>query len=405
MQRCRDEIARLLTRENGKPLAQSFAEIDASVGLINTMSELGIYFSTRHLGSQEGDLVFQQWQPRGVAACISTWNFPVIASVELAVCNLVVGNTVVLKSSEKTPLATRLLFECIFDHLPHGAVNHVNGDGANMGEPLVRQPGVDLVCFIGSVNVGRHIGRIAGERVLKVILELGGKDAFIVDDTVDPAAVARLAARCAFANSGQICTSTERIYVHRRVRDAFVDHLVQAAKSLKLGPGLDPTSELGPLIDEDQISKVEQHVNTAIQVGAEALTGGCRLDRPGFYYPPTVLVNVSEDMSVMYEETFGPVAPVVRVDSFDEAIERANASEYGLSAIVCTESAPNAIHAIKKLQAGTIKINCERGQAPGAHAEPFKNSGIGVGHGIDFLRELTIRKAVHWRARLDARQV
>jgi acyl-CoA reductase-like NAD-dependent aldehyde dehydrogenase len=402
MQACRDEVARLLTRENGKPLAESYGELDASVGLTNQVAEIGIYLDSRHLGSQAGDLVFQRWEPRGVAACISVWNFPVIASVELAVCNLMVGNTVVLKSSEKTPLATQLLFERVFDHLPPGAVNHLNGDGPTMGEPIVRHPDVDIVCFIGSLQVGRHIGRIAGERVLKVILELGGKDAFIVDDTVDPGAVARLAARCSFANSGQICTSTERIYVQSSVRDAFVENLVNAAKSLKVGPGLDPSTEMGPMIDETQLSRVQQHVDSAVHAGAEVLAGGGRLDRPGFFYPPTVLANVTDDTALMYEETFGPVAPVVKVDSFEEAIERANATEYGLSAIVCTESASRAMAAIEKLKAGMIKINTERGQAPGAPAEPFKGSGLGIGHGIEFLRELTVRKSVHWRARIDA---
>jgi acyl-CoA reductase-like NAD-dependent aldehyde dehydrogenase len=397
---CRDEVARLLTQENGKPLAQSYGELDYSFDMINTVSELGVYLSARHAGSQAGDLMFQHWQPRGVAACISTWNYPIIASVEMALYNLVVGNTIVLKSSEKTPLATRLLFERIFEHLPPGVVNHLNGNGPNMGEPLVRHPDVDVVIFIGSIKVGRQIGRMVGERVSKVILELGGKDAMIVDDTVDPAAAARLAAFNAFANTGQICTSTERIYVHRGVHDVFLENLVRAAQTLKIGSGLDPTTELGPIIDEAQLSNVERHVNTAVQAGAEVLTGGHRLDRPGFFYPPTVMANLRDDTPLMQDETYGPVAPVVPVDSFDEAIERANATEYGLSAIVCTESAPRAISAIDRLKTGTVKINCGRGLPAVAPGEPVKSSGLGIGRGPELLRDLTTLKAVQWRGRL-----
>jgi len=397
---CRDEVARLLTRENGKPLAQAYGELDYAYEMMNTVSELGVYLSARHAGSQAGDLMFQHWQPRGVAACISTWNYPIIASVEMAVYNLVVGNTVVLKSSEKTPLATRLLFEQIFEHLPVGVVNHLNGNGPNVGEPLVRHPDVDVVIFIGSIKVGRQIGRMAGERASKVILELGGKDAMIVDDTVDPISAGRLAAFNAFANTGQICTSTERIYVHRGVYDAFLQSLVRAARTLKVGPGLDPTTELGPIIDEAQLSNVERHVNSAVQAGAEVLTGGHRLNRPGFFYPPTVMANVTDDTPLMLDETYGPVAPVLPVDSFDEAIERANATEYGLAAIVCTESAPRAISAIDRLKTGTIKINCGRGMPPVAPGEPAKSSGLGIGRGPELLRDLTTLKAVQWRGRL-----
>jgi acyl-CoA reductase-like NAD-dependent aldehyde dehydrogenase len=400
MLECRADTALLLTQENGKPLPQALGEVDATLTMLQTITELGSQLSARHLPSGAGDLVFQRREPRGVAACISTWNAPVFASVELAVCNLVVGNTVVLKSSEKTPLATRFLFERMFAHLPAGVVNHLCGDGPRVGEPLMKSPGIDVVCFIGSVRVGRQIGKAAGERIRKVILELGGNDSLIIDDTVDLDAAARLASRCAFANSGQICTSTERIYVLRNVFDEFVERLVAVAQRLRVGPGVEPGIDLGPLIDATQLGKVKQHVDEALAQGAQLRSGGQQLQRPGFFYPPTVLTNVRDDMAVMREETFGPIAPVAPVDSFEEAIERSNESEYGLSAIVFTESAPRAVMAVEKLKAGMIKINSERGQAPGAPAEPMKASGLGFGHGVEFLCELTTTKSVHWRARL-----
>ena len=398
---CRDEVVQLLTRENGKPLRDAKGEVDLCPAWSHSLIELGVYVSGRQVGSPSGELAFQHLQPRGVAACINTWNAPVIAGVELTIGNLIVGNTVVLKTSEKAPLATRLLFERSFDHLPPGVVNVVDGDGPNLGDPLVRNSNTDLVCFIGSPNVGSIIGGAAGQRVRKVILELGGKDAMIVDETVDPLMAARLAAENAFANAGQICTSTERIYVLQEVLDPFLEELVRVAKGIKVGPGMDPSTEMGPMVDEPTLAKVEQQVESALQAGAEALTGGSKLDGPGYYYPPTVLTRVSEEMMVMKEETFGPVAPVLAVDSFEEALQRSSASSLGLSAVVCTENAPRAIQAIRELEVGNIRINCPRGQAPGVSGEPFKNSGIGIGHGLEFLQELAAYKVVRWKSTLE----
>jgi len=400
LQSNRGPIAELLTQENGKPLPQAEAEIDMAVTVNRGLIEAGVGFSARHCGSTAGELLFQQWHPRGVAACISTWNAPVFVAVEMVVANLIVGNTVVLKTSERAPLATRLACERMFCELPQGVLSVLTGDGPNMGEPLLRNGDVDVICFVGSVGVGRQIGRIAGERIRKAVLELGGKDAMIIDDTVDVAAAAELAGPSCFANSGQICTSTERIYVLRSVHDEFVAHLSRIAKALKIGPGMDRRTQMGPLIDRAILDQVQRHVSDAVVHGAQLATGGHRLDRPGYFFPPTVLTDVTDQMVIMQEETFGPVAPIVAVDSFDEAIQRANASEFGLGAIVCTESAPRALRAIHRLRSGIIRINAPRGQLPICPAEPAGNSGLGMGHGIEFLQELTYRKAIHWQASL-----
>ena len=401
LQHGRDPIAQLLTRENGKPLAQAEAELDLAVVVSRGLIETGVGFSARHCGALSDELLFQQWHPRGVAACISTWNAPVFVAVEMVIANLIVGNTVVLKTSERAPLATRLACERMFAELPRGVLSVLTGDGPNLGEPLLRHKDVDVICFVGSVSVGRQIGRIAGERIRKAVLELGGKDAMIIDDTVDLAAVAELAGPSCFANSGQICTSTERIYVLRSVHDEFVAHLSKIAEALRIGPGMDRQSQMGPLIDQAILDQVERHVNEALSHGAQAVTGGRRLDRPGYFFPPTVLTDVTDQMAIMQEETFGPVAPIMAVDSFDEALDRANASEFGLGAIVCTESAPRALRAIHHLKSGLIKINTPRGQLPFCPAEPAGNSGLGMGHGLEFLQELTYRKAVHWKGSLS----
>ncbi len=396
----RNSIAELLTRENGKPLANARAEIDAALRIAGSLIELGMHLSGRQMGAACDELLFQHCRPRGVAVCISTWNAPILVALEMVTANLIVGNTVILKTSERAPLATRRALETAFGDLPPGVISVLSGNGPNLGEPLVRHSDVDIVCFVGSVGVGRQIGKIAGERIRKAILELGGKDALIVDDTVDLAAAARLAASSCFANTGQICTSVERIYVMESVHDQFVEHLINIAQALKIGPGMDRSTEIGPLIDQSILDRVEQHIHDAVDAGAKVGTGGNQIARSGYFFPPTVLTRVTDEMTMMQEETFGPIAPILAVKSFEEAIGRSNNSEFGLSTIVCTNSAPRAIRAIHQLNSGMIKINASRGQIGACPAEPSKDSGLGMGHGIDFLQELVYRKSVHWKGSL-----
>lgn len=394
----RDEIGRALTIENGKPLAEATGEVMGAVNVTLSFAELVVHMRAGNESAGAGDLVFQHRQARGVAGCIVPWNYPIAVAIENVAANLAVGNTVVWKPSEKTPLASRMLIERAFAHLPAGVVNMVLGDGPGAGEPLVRHAGVDVVVFIGSERTGRRIGEFCGGAIKKCILELGGKDPLIVDETVDIAAAARLAAEASYINAGQICTSTERLYVQRRVFDEFLGALVEESAKFQPGDGLDAECRMGPLVDHLQLEKVIAHVDDAVGRGAEVVCGGARLNRKGYFYPPTVLTGITDEMRLMEEETFGPVAPVIPFDEFDEAIGLANDCRYGLAAIVCTTSAPRAIKAIEELKAGMVKINTGRGKAPGATSEPFGASGLGHGYGVELLHELTRQKSVHWRA-------
>jgi acyl-CoA reductase-like NAD-dependent aldehyde dehydrogenase len=394
----RDALAQLFTREMGKPLRQAAAEINAAIDLVRSMSELVTHLRSGNQMVPAGELNFQHREPRGVAVCIVPWNFPIMVGIENVVPNLLVGNTVIWKPSEKTPLTSRALVEGVFDHLPPGVLNLVLGDGPGIGEPLVRHPGVDLVVFVGSERTGRRIAAICGETLKKAIIELGGKDPLIVDETVDVRAAARLAAEATYYNSGQICTSTERLYIARAVYEPFVEALVAESQALRIGDGLEPGVQLGPLVDDLQLARVAEHVDDALRRGAALRCGGERLARRGYFYPATVLTGVTHDMPLMVEETFGPVAPCVPFDDFDEAIALANQSRYGLAAIVCTTSAPRAIKAVHALRAGMIRINTMRGRSPGATSEPFGASGLGHGYGVEFLQELTRQKSVHWRS-------
>lgn len=396
----RDRIADILAKENGKPRAKAMFEVDMFLRLLRENIDLSIHIRSGVQGAAAGDLNFQHRQPRGVAACIIPWNFPLLAAVEVIVPNLVIGNTVVWKPSEKTPLSSRYMAEHIFGDLPPGVLNLVLGDGLTVGEPLVQHPRTDLVCFIGSEPTGRRIGAFCGQALKKCILELGGKDAMIVDETVSPRDAARLAALAAFENTGQICTSTERIYVHSSIFDEFVGHLTGEAEKIKIGGSHDPESRLGPMTDKAQLEKVASQVERAVAAGAKVHTGGRKPDSVGYFFPPTVLTHVSHDMDIMKEETFGPIAPVMAFDDFDQAIAMANDTRFGLAAIVCTDSGARGIQALQQLNAGMVKINTLRGKAHGATSEPFGASGIGHGYGTEFFHEITRQKSVHWRAEL-----
>lgn len=260
--------------------------------------------------------------------------------------------------------------------LPPGVVNLVLGD-ARAGIPLAGHEQIQLVHFTGSVATGKRVGAAAGERLHRAVLELGGKDPVVVDAGVDPVATAQAVAFGAFINTGQICTSMERIYVHRDVAEPFVEALVAAAESFPVGNGLDEGVVLGPLVDQRQRDIVVRHVEDAVRKGAKVRAGGIVPAGKGFCYPPTVLTEVDDSMLVLTEETFGPVAPVVVVDAFEEGLERASQSEYGLAATVYTDD-PDHIAAAARIPAGVTWVNQWQGGGPERLYEPARDSGMGA---------------------------
>lgn len=396
----REALARSLVEENGKPMREALAEIDLAAGVTASYAELTVHLRSGAQLGGSNELNFQHRRPRGVAACVVPWNFPIAVGVENLAPNLAVGNTVVLKPSEKTPVTTRLLVERAFGHLPEGVANVLLGDGPSAGDHLISHPDVDVVVFVGSERTGRHIAEVCGRDLRKAVVELGGKDAFIIDETVETGLAVNLAKIAKYTASGQICTSPERFFVTSDVFEPFVDQFTTVSAAMRIGPGSDDQTDMGPLIDETQLAKVADHVANARAAGATIHHGGDPVDGPGYFFPPTVITNASGELPLMSDETFGPVAPIVQVDSFEDAIDQANASRFGLSAMVCTESAPRAMYALENLRAGMVKINTMRGKAPGATSEPYGASGLGHGYGVEFLQELTRQKSVHWRAHL-----
>jgi succinate-semialdehyde dehydrogenase/glutarate-semialdehyde dehydrogenase len=390
-----DEIAELQSREGGKPLADSRGGVAAGIGTLEQYAELGPLHRGRSLQGGWDATDVMVWEPRGVCVVLTPWNDPVAIALQGLSAALAAGNAVVFKPSERTPLSGQLVAGVLADALPAGVLQLLHGDGRT-GAPLAAHPDVDVVYHVGSSATGRAIARACAGTGAHAVLEGGGKDACIVDAGVDPAWAAGQVALGAFANAGQICVSVERVYVHEDVAAAFLAELVGAAEERVVGAWDDPASTMGPLVDRRQRAIVERHVDEARAGGARVLTGGRTPDGPGAFYPPTVLAGCEDAMAVMTEETFGPVAAVRVVGSFDEALRAAAHSSYGLAATVLTPDMAHAQRAVRELPVGTVKVNAVFGGAPGGAATPGPGSGQGFGYGPELLDELSRCKVVHW---------
>jgi acyl-CoA reductase-like NAD-dependent aldehyde dehydrogenase len=383
-----EELAELQHREMGKPLADSRGGVEAGIGAVEQYAELGPLHRGRALQGGWGAVDAMVHEPRGVVALLTPWNDPVAIVLSQLAAALVTGNAVVLKPSERSPFSAQRIVELVAPELPDGVLQLVLGDG-RAGAPLAAHEGVDLVMHTGSSVTGREVAAACAARGAKALLELGGKDALVVDEGVDPAWAAAQAASGAFANAGQVCTSIERIYVHEAVAEAFTEALVAEAGR----------AEIGPLVDRRQFEVVAAHVRGAVEAGAEVRCGGVpEGDAEGCAFPPTVLAGVPADADVLCEETFGPVAAIRVVGSFDEALEAANATPYGLAATVLTPSIDHAMRAVHELDCGTVKVNAVWGGAPGGAAHPRGISGEGLGFGPELLDELTRVKVLHVEA-------
>ena len=389
-----DELARLTTREMGKPLDDARGGVEAGVSTLRQYAELGPLHRGRSLqGSWDAtDLMVPG--PRGVVAAITPWNDPVAVPCGIIGAALVTGNTVVFKPSERTPHTGLELARLLAEGLPPGVLEVVVGDGA-AGAALAEHPDVALLAHVGSTAAGRSIAAAAAGTGAEVLLENGGNDPLLVDADVDPEWAAEQAAAGCFANAGQICTSVERVYVAEAVAQPFLDALVRRAQALVSGPGTVAGTQLGPLVDARMRDTVHAHVEQAVAAGAQVLTGGSVPEGDGTFYPATVLTGCTPDMAVMREETFGPVAPVSVVPDFDAGLAAASEGRYGLAAVVLTGSMEHAQRAWRELPVGTVKVNAAFGGAPGGAAQPRGASGSGFGYGPELLDEMTTTKVVH----------
>jgi acyl-CoA reductase-like NAD-dependent aldehyde dehydrogenase len=400
VRRAADDLGALLTATTGRLIGQARESAVVAADLLEEAATTGLGATGRTLAGAPAALDVVRREPHGVVAVVTPWNDPFPTAAGLLAAALVTGNTVVHKPSERSAAPGWELARLIAGALPAGVLNVVSGDGES-GAALVGDPRVALVAQVGSTATGRDIAARVGARGGRVLLENGGKDPIVVDAGVDPAWAAGQIALGAFTNTGQICTSVERVYLHEAVADEVLGELVRIADAMRVGDPADPATELGPLVDEAQLAIVTEHVSAALAAGARVLAGGpdgSRLDEAGCFYPATVLDGCTAEMAVMTEETFGPVAAVTRVADFDEALALADAGRYGLAATVLTPDLGHALRAAEALEVGTVKINAVFGGAPGGSADPRRDSGAGAGYGPDLLAAMTVLKTVHLEA-------
>jgi betaine-aldehyde dehydrogenase len=393
-----EDLATLMTLEGGKPLLENRDEIGWCAACFDYYAELQRNTRGRVIPSVEpSQLAMVLKEPYGVVACIVPWNYPLLlASWKLAPA-LAAGNTVVLKPSEMTPLSALRFAELCLDHLPPGVVNVVTGFG-DVGRELVVSPKTQLIAFTGSFETGREIARLAAERVKKTHLELGGKDAFIVAEDADLDVAVQGVAWAGLLNAGQVCTSTERVYVHESIAARFTEQLSEFVASLRLGPGMEPSTDVGPLVGEKYRDKVEGQVAEARAKGARILTGGRRPPQfaRGYFFEPTVLTGVDHSYRIMREETFGPVIPVMAYRSFDEAIDLANDSDYGLGANLFTNDPKKVKQYFEEVKAGTCWVNDPLTDNDAGPFGGMKFSGGARELGEEGLEEFLETKHVHW---------
>ncbi|SHJ08849.1 aldehyde dehydrogenase [Pseudozobellia thermophila] len=378
-----DYLAKLLVQEQGKLLRVAKSEVAVTASFIEYACEWARRIEGDIVPSDEpNEQIWIQKIPRGVVVAITAWNFPLALAGRKLGPALIAGNTVVIKPTSETPLATLELGHIAQKvGIPNGVINILTGPGREMGSALVGSPITKMVTMTGSTPVGQQIAKLAAQNLTHVQLELGGKAPFIVfaDAHIDAAVEAALHSR--FDNCGQVCTCNERMYVHEDVYDTFMEKFLARTKALKVGdPMLDET-EMGPKVNRSELEHIEHLVATSIKEGATVAVGGKRPEgemfEKGFWFEPTVLTNVTQDMTIVHEESFGPILPVLKFKTFDEVIGYANDCEYGLAAMIFTNDMNTIMKCNEALEYGEIYVNRGHGEQHQGFHNGYKLSGSG----------------------------
>ena len=363
MQRRKDDLAREMTREMGKVLAEARGDVQEGIDMTYYMAGEG----RRQFGDVVPAELPNKWamsvrQPIGVVAAITPWNFPFAIPTWKIMPALILGNTVVFKPASYTPMLGLRLVEILEEAgLPKGVLNLVLGGGGDIGDHLVQHPGVDMISFTGSTDTGAHINQLAAPLLKRVSFEMGGKNAIVVMDDADVDLTLEGIVWSAFGTTGQRCTAASRVITHRGVADELTDKLVDRVKKLRLGHGLEPTTDVGPVVSKSQVEKVNSYIPVAEKEGAVVAVGGKRpASGPlakGFFHEPTVLVDVKPNMRVAQEEIFGPVTAIIEVGSLDEAIGVLNSVRYGLSSSIYTRDVNKAFRFLRDAETGIVYVN------------------------------------------------
>jgi acyl-CoA reductase-like NAD-dependent aldehyde dehydrogenase len=390
------ELGPLLTAEQGKPLSDSAGEVYAAAVWCQYFANLET--PSQVIQDDDDAIVAVVRRPLGVVAAITPWNFPVGLAFWKIAPALLAGNTMVMKPSPFTPLSTLRMASLLQEVLPAGVFNAVSGSD-ELGAWMTSHPIPRKVSFTGSIETGKKVAMSVAPDLKRVTLELGGNDPAIVLDDADPALVAKAIFAGAFFNNGQICCAIKRVYVPESLYDDIVEALAEHASAIKVGDGADPDSRLGPINNAPQFERVKDLVADAISGGATAVAGGHAMDRPGYFFEPTILADLTDGVRIVDEEQFGPALPVVAYSSVEDALKRANATCYGLSGSVWGTDSDRAAEVAGRLECGTAWVNTHIALGPNQPFGGFKWSGIGVENGPWGLSEFTeVQALYHSRA-------
>jgi acyl-CoA reductase-like NAD-dependent aldehyde dehydrogenase len=387
-----EELGSLLTSEQGKPLADAYGEVFGAGMWLQYYADLE---RPREIIQDDTEAFVEVVRrPLGVVAAITPWNFPLVLAFWKIAPALLAGNTLVLKPSPFTPLSTLRVAEMLREVLPAGVLNVVSG-GDELGAWMTNHPVPRKVSFTGSIETGKKVALAAAPDLKRLTLELGGNDPAVVLDDVDAQSVANGIFGGAFTNNGQVCSAIKRVYVPEGIYDDLVEALAERAKAVKVGPGTDPDSKLGPINNAPQFERVKELVADALANGARAVAGGGPMERPGYFFEPTILADLSDGTRIVDEEQFGPALPVIAYRDLDDALERANATHFGLSGSVWGADEERAADVAGRLECGTAWVNTHLSLAPNQPFGGFKWSGLGVENGPWGLAGFTEIQVVH----------
>jgi succinate-semialdehyde dehydrogenase/glutarate-semialdehyde dehydrogenase len=391
-----DDVAKILTMEQGKPLAEAKGEALAGADVIDWFAEEGRRAYGRVIPARgEGIYQIVVKEPVGPVAAFTPWNFPINQAVRKISAAVATGCSVIIKGPEETPASCAALVQAYLDAgLPAGVINLVFGVPAEISEYLIPHPTIRKISFTGSTVVGKHLASLAGAHMKRVTMELGGHAPAIVFDDADVDVAVKLLSANKFRNAGQVCVSPTRFLVQEKVYEPFVEKFVKAAKSVKVGDGLDKETRMGPLANARRVEAMERFITDAKAKGAKVETGGNRIGNKGFFFEPTVLTDVPQDAKIMNEEPFGPLAPIARFKDFDSVVTEANRLPYGLAAYAYTRSAKTAAAIGAAVETGMISINHHGLALPEVPFGGVKDSGYGSEGGSEAIEGYLVTKFI-----------
>ncbi|MGO3147481.1 MAG: NAD-dependent succinate-semialdehyde dehydrogenase [Leucobacter sp.] len=391
-----EEIAQRLTAEQGKPISEARLEVAGSIEQFDWYADEARRVYGRIPEARDTLLRYSvHREPVGPVAAFTPWNFPLLLAVRKVAPALAAGCTMILKPASEAPGPVLLMAEALIEAgLPSGVLQVVTGQAAQISEKLLSSPIIRKFSFTGSVPVGQHLIKLGSANIVNVSMELGGHAPVVIMGDVDPAAIGRQCAQGKFRNAGQVCISPTRFIVHESIADEFAAAFSAATAEIKVGDGADEHTEMGPLISDGARGRVQSLIDDALANGAQLTHGGGNLPGEGFYFAPTVLVDVPREAAIMQEEPFGPIAPVTRFSTRDEAIELANATPFGLAAYVFTTNLDDFTVLSEEIQAGIVGVNTFAVSSASVPFGGVKHSGIGAENGTEAMEAYLVSKTV-----------